>query len=338
MLPRANAPDASPSSTNHPRRIVIAGGSGFLGHSLAAHLHALGDHVTVLSRKPFPPGTPWHHQHWDARSLGTKGSPGDDWPRVLDGAFGLVNLTGRTVDCVKTPDHCDEILRSRVESTLVLGQALRNVANPPRVWVQMSTAHIYGDPPSRHTICDEDSPTGYGLAPTVGRAWEQAFAEAKPDDCRGVVLRTSFVIGRRNAGGAGALGRLGLLARLGLGGTVGSGTQGMSWIHELDMNRLFERGLGDPSMSGVYVASAPYPVDNREFMRELRRAVGMPIGLPAMSWMVRLAAPLVLKTDPELALYGRYVVSRRLSEEKFDFRFPDLARALHDLYVPTALL
>ncbi|MBX3387336.1 MAG: DUF1731 domain-containing protein [Phycisphaeraceae bacterium] len=330
-MPDAHAvPSISIGNDRASRRVVIAGGSGFLGHSLAAYLHGLGYGVTVLPRRPLPPGTPWQHQRWDARTLGTEGTP-DDWSRVLDSAFGLINLTGRTVDCIKTPDHCDQILRSRIESTLVLGEAMRRVPNPPGVWVQMSTAHIYGDP-SRETVCDEDSPTGYGLAPIVGRAWEESFASAKPAACRGVVLRTSFVVGRRNPGGAWALGRLGLLARLGLVGTVGTGTQGMSWIHELDMNRLFERGLTDPSMSGVYVASSPNPVDNREFMRELRRAVGMPIGLPAMSWMVRLAAPLFLKTDPELALYGRYVVSKRLKAEGFAFRCAELGPALSDLY------
>jgi NAD dependent epimerase/dehydratase family enzyme len=91
-----------------------------------------------------------------------------DWSRELDGAAGLVNLAGRTVDCIKTPDHRDEILRSRVESTRVLGAAVASATEPPPVWVQMSTAHIYGDPLVR---CTETSAFGEGLAPFVGRAW-----------------------------------------------------------------------------------------------------------------------------------------------------------------------
>ena len=128
------------------------------------------------------------------------------------------------------------------------------------------------------------------------------------------------------------LARLRMLTRLGLGGTIGSGTQGISWIHESDMNRLFERALTDPTMQGPYIASAPNPVSQRVFMRELRRAVGMPIGLPAFSWMVHLGAPWILRTDPELAIYGRYVVSQRLEEEGFEWQFPDLADALNDLF------
>lgn len=304
------------------RRVVIAGGSGFLGVSLALHLARTGWRIVILSRSRPRIAGPWEHVAWDARSPGP-------WSACLDGATGLVNLVGRTVDCVKTPDHCDEILRSRVEATRVLGDACRAVAAPPPAWVQMSTAHIYGDPPT--AVCDEDSPTGYGLAPTVGRAWEEAFAAAILPSQRGVVLRTSIVVGRDRGAGQGALGKLAPLARLGLGGPVGSGTQGMSWIHEADLNRLFERGLTDDAMRGVYVASAPHPVGNREFMRELRRAVPwpkVPLGLPTFAWMVRIGAPLVLRTDPEIALYGRHVVSRRLAEEGFVFRYPRLAEAL----------
>src|SRR5690606_33267183 len=113
-----------------PGRVVIAGGTGFLGTSLARHLTPMGWEVVLLSRGEAPGDPRWKHARWDARTLG-------DWVAHLDGATALVNLAGRSVDCIKTPDHCDEILRSRVESTLVLGRALRVVDHPPRVWVQM---------------------------------------------------------------------------------------------------------------------------------------------------------------------------------------------------------
>jgi uncharacterized protein (TIGR01777 family) len=260
--------------------------------------------------------------NWDARTLG-------EWQRELEGARAIVNLAGRSVDCIKTPAHQDEILRSRVETTRVLGLAVRSLAAPPPVWVQMSTAHIYGDPPQ--VMCTEDSAFGIGLAPFVGRAWEEEFRNAILPQQRGVVLRTSFVIGRDQGAGGGALSTLKTLTRLGLAGTIASGTQGMSWIHELDLNRLFERALTDATMHGAYIASSPNPVSQREFMRELRRAVGMPFGLPAAAWMVRFGAHYLLQTDPELILYGRYVFSQRLKEKGFEFRFPDLRAALDDL-------
>jgi uncharacterized protein (TIGR01777 family) len=300
-------------------RIVIAGGTGFLGISLAEHLSTRGFSIVLLSRSQPKVAGPWTHVLWDARSRG-------EWMRCLEDATGLVNLVGRTVDCIKTPDHQDEILRSRIEATRVLGLACRAVERPPPVWVQMATAHIYGDPPS--VVCTEDSAFGYGLAPTVGKAWEDEFQSSLLPSQRGVVLRTSFVVGRDRGAGGGALARLKWLVRFGLGGTVGTGTQGMSWIHEADLNRIFERALTDTTVRGAYIASSPHPVSNREFMRQLRRSMGMPIGLPAFSWMVRLGAPLLMRTDPELALYGRYVVPKRLMEAGFEFRFPHLGPAL----------
>ncbi len=322
---------------SHPledKKIVIAGGSGFLGVSLAHHLASCGASVVVLSRNPPKVDGPWRHESWDARTLGL-------WATELDGADGVVNLAGRSVDCIKTPEHRDEILRSRTESTRVLGQAMRSIDSPPPVWVQMSTAHIYGDPP--RLTCTEDSEFGYGLAPFVGKEWEAAFSAGVLPSQRGVILRTGFVLGRNRGAGGGALHTLKMLARVGLGGRVGSGTQGMSWIHEVDLNRLFERGLTDSGMRGAYVTSAPNPVPQVEFMRELRRAIGVPIGLPAFTWMVRFGARFLLRTDPELALYGRYVVSRRLEEEGFEFQMPRVDEALQDLighgtrYEPTVV-
>ncbi|HEY5312095.1 MAG TPA: DUF1731 domain-containing protein, partial [Pirellulales bacterium] len=98
------------------------------------------------------------------------------------------------------------------------------------------------------------------------------------------------------------------------------------------LNRLFVRALTEPCMQGAYIASSPNPVAQHVFMRELRRAVGAPLGLPTFSWMVRLGAAWFLRTDPELALYGRYVVSKRLADEQFEFEFPRLRDALHDLF------
>lgn len=208
----------------------------------------------------------------------------------------------------------------------MIGEAVRSIERPPPVWVQMSTAHIYGDPPRE--VCSEDSAVGYGLAPEVGRAWEAAFHDGILPTQRGVILRTSFVLGRNRGAGAGALGKLARLARWGLGGRVGHGRQGISWIHERDMNRLFHRALTEPSMRGVYVASAPHPVSQCDFMRHLRAAVRRPFGLPVAAWMTQLGARFVFRTDPDLALYGRYVVSRRLEREGFSFEFPKVADAL----------
>jgi hypothetical protein len=299
------------------KSVVIAGGTGFLGQALARSLVADGCRVVVLSRHR-PDGHAGHWLPWDGRTLGP-------WQSAIDGAAAVVNLTGRTVDCRKTPDRCDEILRSRVESVRVLGEAVRRCDHPPPVWVQAATAHIYGDPPS--AICDEDSPTGYGLAPHVAERWEAELSDACPDDIRSVVLRTSFVLG--NTGGAFPV--LRRLAQFGLGGAIAGGKQWISWLHIDDMVRVLRRSIDDAAVSGVYNVTTPRAATNADFMRSLRRAVGMPIGLPAAGWLVRLGAATVLDTDPELAIYGRSVVPKRLLDEGFAFEHPDLDAALDDL-------
>ncbi len=304
------------SQENSAKRVVIFGGSGFIGMNLARHLSDLGFAVDIVSRNK-PDNGPWSFHQWDARTNG-------EWASVIDGAHAVVNLAGRTVDCIKTPLQCDEILRSRVEATRVLGQAVQAATNKPSVWVQMSTAHIYGDSELR---CTESAAFGYGLAPTVGAAWEGAFDESCPDGIRKVVLRTTFVLGRTGA----AIQKLKLVTKLGFGGTISTGKQGMSWIHELDMSRIIERAITDSSMQGPYIASSPNPVSNRVFMRSLRKALRMPIGLPAAAWMIKIGARLILRTDPDLALYGRYCIPQRLIDEGFEFEHPDLDNALKEL-------
>ena len=303
--------------TTRPR-VVVAGGSGFLGAGLVPELVAAGYDVVVLTREPsreVPGGV--RHVTWDGRTVGP-------WAEALEGAEAVVNLVGRTVDCRKTAANRREIMASRVDSVRALAAAFAKCPQPPKTWVQTATAHIYGD--TDDELLDDSSPIGTGFAPEVGVAWERALEAADLPGCRRVVLRISFVLGRDG----GALRTLARLTRLFLGGTVGHGRQYISWIHQADINALFLRGLGRPDMSGVYVATAPHPVTNAQFMQELRRAYGRPWSPPVPRPLVRLGA-WMMRTDPELALLGRRCVPTRLLSEGFLFRFPTLPEALHDL-------
>ena len=299
-------------------RVVVLGGTGFLGQALAAYLESIGRPVVVVGRHALAGRYYGRWVKWDGQTVG-------EWAGEFDGAAAVVNLTGRTVDCRKTPDRCDEILRSRVDSVHAMGKALKQCDRLPGVWVQASTAHIYGDPPD--AVCDESAAVGYGLAPYVGQRWEAALDEACPASMRSVILRTSFVLG--NTGGAFPV--LRRLARLGLGGKIGSGRQWISWLHIEDMIRIVMRAIDEPAMTGVYNVTAPEAVTNTVFMRSLRRAIGMPIGLPSPGWLVRLGAATLIDTDPELPLYGRNVVPKRLLDEGFTFAYAELDAAIANL-------
>jgi uncharacterized protein (TIGR01777 family) len=303
--------------------VVLAGGTGFLGAGLARDLVASGYDVVVLTRgSGRDAGYGVRYVNWDARTAG-------GWAGELDGAEGVINLVGRTVDCRKTGANRREILDSRVDSVRALAAGFARCNQPPAAWVQTATAHIYGD--TADEVLDESSPIGTGFAPQVGTAWERALEEADLPGCRRVVLRISFVLGHDG----GAMKTLARVTRWFLGGTIGSGRQYMSWIHQADMNALFLRALRGPDMAGVYVATAPHPVTNREFMRELRRALHRPWSPPAPAPLVRLGSWL-MRTDPELALLGRRCVPTRLLKEGFTFQFPSLPEALRDLAAPSA--
>ena len=301
------------------RKVIIFGASGFLGSNLAKFLNKQNYEVIMISRHSSGLEGLGKFYQWDAQNLGS-------WVKELEGADALVNLVGRSVDCIKSAENCDAILRSRVQSTELIGRALKELRTPPKTWIQMSTAHIYGDP--EDIVCTEDSPYGYGLAPFVGQAWEKAFHDSVLEGMRKVVLRTSFVLGKNG----GALPRLAKIVKWGLGGKVSHGRQGISWLHEDDMNRIFLRAIEDDAMHGTYIASSPEPVSNAEFMRELRKALRVPFGLLGLSPLVKFAAPLIMKTDPELALYGRYCRPQKLLDEGFEFNFPKLKQALANIF------
>lgn len=272
-------------------RIILAGGSGFLGQSLAKTLHGKGHEVIVLGRAAPHRSAIARHVQWDGRALG-------DWAGLLDGAQAVVNLTGRSVNCRHTPENRREIIESRVNSVRVLGEAIARSNRPPEVFVQASSLAIYGDPGDRW--CDEDSPHAEGFSETVCKRWEGAFDAISGPGMRKVVLRIGIVLGTDG----GALPVLARLTRWFLGGAVGNGQQYISWIHIADFNRMLMAAIERDDLAGVFNATGPNPATNAEFMRELRRALHRPWSPPVPAWATRIGARL-MGTEASLALTGR---------------------------------
>jgi uncharacterized protein (TIGR01777 family) len=305
-------------STSKRGKLVIAGGSGFLGRALALAASGRGYEVVVLSRDAGAVVGGARVVGWDGRRRG-------EWEKELEGAVAVVNLAGRNVNCRYTRAALAEIDGSRVEATRVLGDAMHRCVVAPQVWVQAGTLAIHGDAGDRW--CDEEAPFGDGVPVRTARRWERAFLESPTPRTRRVLLRISFVLGRDE----GALATMERVARWYLGGAVGSGRQFVSWIHVVDMTRVFLRAIEDETMRGVYVASSPEPVRNEEFMNRLRAVLGRPWAPRTPAWLVRLGC-LLMRTEPVLALSGRRGDPRRLEEAGFTFRFPTLREALADLY------
>jgi uncharacterized protein (TIGR01777 family) len=300
------------------KRIILAGGSGFLGKLLSQFLMERGYDVTVLTRHPNQLSSSVKEVHWDGRTLGP-------WAEQLNGACAVVNLAGKSVNCRYTPENRREINESRVDSVRVIGEAIRACSKPPSALVQAASLAIYGDAGDRW--CDESTSAGDGFPVETCLLWEKAFAETPTPQTRRVILRISFVLGKSG----GALQMLARLAKLGLGGTVGSGRQYISWIHSLDMNRLFLSAIEQEQMSGVFNATGPQPITNAEFMRELRRAVHRPWSPPVPTWAVHIGSRL-MGTEACLALTGRRCLPKRLQDIGFTFNFPTIRQALTDIY------
>jgi len=296
-------------------RIVLAGGTGFIGAALARRFRERGSEVVVLTRStPRRRGDGVREVQWDGRSAG-------DWERELEGARAVINLAGSTINCVHTPENQRRIVESRLESVRALGAAVRACRTPPAVWVQTSAVGIYGNTEAR---CPEDAQAGTSFKADVCVQWEAAFAAECPTTVRPVVLRVGVVLGRK----AGAYPPLARVTKAFLGGAAGNGRQGISWILLDDLEEIFLCAVHDEAMRGAYNACAPEPASNAEFMRTLRGVLGRPWAPPAPAFAIRLIAPLVMRTDPSLVLEGQFAVPARLEAEGFRFKAPRLISAL----------
>jgi hypothetical protein len=304
------------------RRIILAGGSGFLGNALANHFTQLSDEVIVLTRRPRTRVDGVREVAWDARRLG-------NWEQFIDGADVVINLTGKSIQCVFTPENRRQIIASRVDSVRAISEAIRRAAQPPKLLIQASAIGYYG-----HTCepaADESTLGGKTFLAEACCEWEAALNPQTLPTTRCITLRIGVVLGRDG----GALPKLARLASCFLGGAAGDGQQFLSWIHLEDFIRVVNSIVENETWRGVFNATAPNPAKNAEFMRELRHVLDRPWSPPAPEFAVRLLAPL-LGADASLALESQRVEPQRLLTEGFQFHFPELREALEDLLVSRA--
>ena len=265
---------------------------------------------------------------WNGETLG-------DWTKAIDGADVVINLAGRNVNCRYDAANRQEIMRSRVNSTRAIGAAIAGAWHPPLVWLQASTATIYAhryDAANDEATgliggAEENAPETWRFSIEVARAWEAAACEIPAPRTRLVLMRSAMTMSPDRGGIFDTL--LGLTRR-GLGGRAGDGRQYISWIHEADFLRAIHWLIERDSFTGPVNLAAPAPLPNAEFMRLLRAACGMPVGLPASKWMLEIGARF-LRTETELILKSRRVVPRRLLDSGFKFRFPEWNEAARDL-------
>ncbi|MBL8060975.1 MAG: TIGR01777 family oxidoreductase [Chthonomonas sp.] len=304
-------------------KFVIPGGTGHVGAALVRWLRPKGHEVVVLSRR-HEPGCVW----WDGRSLGA-------WSDEINGADVVINLAGRTVNCRYTEEHFKEMMDSRVDSTQVVGQAIKQAAQPPRLWLQSSTAtiyaHTFGEPNDEYDGeiggNEKGVPAHWKRSIAIAEAWEETLNVADTPGTRKVALRSAMTMSPDRGS---VFETLLSLTKKGLGGPIAGGRQYVSWIHADDFCRAVEFLTDREDLEGAVNICSPNPVTQRDFSRILREEAGVKVGLPASSWMIEIATRL-MKTESELVLKSRRVVPRRLTEAGFQFLFPKWEEAARDL-------
>jgi len=287
------------------KKIVLAGGSGYIGSVLIKHFAPLTDSIIVLSRGKAHCQENVEYVPWDGQTLG-------DWASHIEDADLLVNLTGKNVNCRYTATNRRLILNSRINAIKVLGQAIQQCSTPPKSWIQCASANIYRHAEDRPM--DEDSgEIGTGFSVRVCLDWERSFEEQKLNHTRKALLRVGIVMGLNE----GVFPRLATLAKWGLGGKQGDGNQMVSWIHESDMANMIQ-WIHNNKISGTFNATAPQPIKNKDQMRIVRTEMGIPFGLPAPTLLLNLGA-WIIGTEPELILKSRWAIPKRLVDLGFKF-------------------
>ena len=307
-------------------KIILPGGKGQVGQMLVRAFRSEGHTCVVLTRHPSPGKG---EAAWDGRTLGP-------WTTELEGADAVINLAGRSVDCRYTRSNLARMMASRVDSTRVIGLAIAQAKNPPRVWLQAATATIYAhrfDAPN-----DEETgligghepgvPALWGRSIDIARAWEGEVAAAPTPRTRKVILRSAMTMSPDRGG---VFHVLATLCRLGVG-RQGDGRQYVSWIHEHDFVAAVRFLIAREDLAGAFNLAAPRPLPNHEFMAGLRAALGRRVGVPVPRWALETGA-FFLRTETELILKSRRVVPGRLLKRGFNFRYPDWFPAATELVV-----
>lgn len=291
------------------KKIVIAGGTGFIGRYLAEKFRVCGYTVCIISRDE-------KHINWNDET---------EIIAALNHAEMVINLAGRSVDCRYNEKNKTEILLSRTETTKALGNAILKCNNPPALWINSSTATIYRHAEDR-AMTESAGEIGKGFSVDVAKSWEQSFFSFKLPSTRSVALRTAIVLGKDD----GVMKPMTKLVRFGLGGKQGTGDQMFSWIHIEDVYRIILFIQSHKELNGVFNCSSPNPVNNKTFMKTLRQILHVPLGLPAPVWLLKIGAVLI-KTETELLLKSRWVVPEKLIKAGYNFKYAILSKALEDI-------
>lgn len=292
-------------------KILITGGTGFIGSALTRSLIVQGWEVTVLSRNP------------DSveKICGTGVKPLNHLNQLNpeDSYQVIINLAGAPIFAARWSDARKQIIRdSRISLTQQLVECMARMTVKPELLISGSAIGYYGD--QGDVVLTEQSAAREDFSQKLCADWESEAKKAAQFGVRVCLIRTGLVL----AEGGGLLQRMLLPFRLGLGGRLGDGQQWMSWIHRQDWIAIAQTMIADTSMQGAYNATAPNPVTNSEFTRMLAQCLKRPALFPVPAWLLKI----LLGEMSGLVLGSQRVIPERLLVQGFKFQYPDLSSAL----------
>ena len=290
------------------KRIIIAGGTGYIGRYLMSRFLQLGYDVFLVSRNP-------GYIQWDTNEL----------TQAFEGALLVINLAGKSINCRHSIKNRKKILSSRINTTQMIGNAIKSCKNPPLLWINSSASGIYQSSDNK-PMTEVETVFGTDYLAEVSIKWEKTFFDFELPFTRQIAVRTSVVLGKNG----GALEPLKLLTRMGLGGKQASGNQMFSWIHLEDYFQIICFALKNNSLTGIINCTSPNPLSNNNLMSELRRILQVPFGLNAPKILIQLGA-FIIGTESKLILNSNYIIPKRLIDAGFKFTYPDINSAISNL-------
>ena len=313
------------------KKIVIAGGTGFIGQAMAAYFgkenqvviigrQSVNSHNNSYTKQLLQPADGYNitYRRWDGEHQEKH------WTSELEAADIVINLAGKSVNCRYTEKNKQEIFSSRINATKALGEAVRNCTVPPKLWINAASATIYRHAQD-HPQDEYNGEMHNDFSVQVCELWEKTFTEQRTPFTRKITLRMAITLGQ-----GGVMAPYFNLLKFGLGGRQGNGRQMYSWVHIEDVCRIVEWMQAHADLEGIYNCAAPNPVTNDFFMQTLRAATGTRLGLPAYDWMLAIGARLI-GTEKELLLKSRWVIPTKLLQTGFTFRYPTLAEAISQI-------
>jgi len=302
------------------QKIVLLGGTGQIGKALIRFYQDKAKEISVFTRGVSRIENNVNYLNWNGESL-------TQYVDEFEKVDLLINLVGKNVNCRYTEENKKEIFESRTKSIVALSEVITLTSTPPKVSIQAASATIY-----RHSedkaMTEKNGEIGEGFSVEVCKKWEATFEKEsqKFPSIRKVILRTSIVLSENE----GAFPRLKTMTKFGLGGKQGNGHQMVSWIHEADVVVIIDFIVKNESIYGTFNCTAPNPITNQLFMKQLRQSLGVKFGLPAPKTLLEIGA-VIIGTETELILKSRWVIPEKLTELGYKFQYPTIEKAFKHL-------